>query len=126
MEINTRTTQNRKNMAINPRAKGHSYELVIRDWFRDLGWSKAVSSRSESKNKDDQGIDLCFTDPFSIQAKAVENLGSIHKVLAKMPQDDNYNIVFHKKNRQGTIVAMGIDDFKEIIQMLITNQIIKP
>jgi len=113
-------------MTINARKKGHGYELAIRDFFKDLGYNKAVSSRSESKNKDDQGIDLCFTDPFNIQAKAVEKLGSIHDILSRMPVDDNYNLVFHKRNRKGTIVAMTIEDFKEIMQMLITNQIIKP
>lgn len=113
-------------MAINPRVKGHAYEIQIRNWFRELGWTRSVSSRSESKNKDDQGIDLCFTDPFSVQAKAVEKLGSIHDVLARMPQDENYNIVFHKKNRKGTIVAMTIEDFKELLEMLINNKIIKP
>jgi len=41
-----------------------------------------------------------------------------------MPQDTNYNLVFHKKNRQGTIVAMSIEDFKEIIEMLTQNKII--
>jgi hypothetical protein len=111
-------------MTINARKKGHGYELQIRDWFRELGWNKAVSSRSESKNKDDQGIDLCFTDPFSVQAKAVEKLGSLHDVLAKMPNDSNYNLVFHKKNRKGTIVAMTIEDFRELLEMLITNKII--
>jgi hypothetical protein len=40
-------------MAINPRVKGHAFELKIRDFFRELGWTKSVSSRSESKNKDD-------------------------------------------------------------------------
>lgn len=111
-------------MAINPRKKGHSYELQIRDWFRELGWDKAVSSRSESKNKDDQGVDLCYTDPFNIQAKAVEKLGSLHDILARMPKDSNYNLVFHKRNRKGTIVAMTLEDFKEIIQMLTINKII--
>jgi hypothetical protein len=113
-------------MAINPRKKGHAYELDIRDWFRELGWNRAVSSRSESKNKDDQGIDLCYTDPFNVQAKAVEKLGSLHDVLARMPKDTNYNVVFHKKNRKGTIVAMTIEDFKEIVEMLISHQILKP
>lgn len=113
-------------MAINPRKKGHSYELTIRDWFRELGWTNAVSSRSESKNKDDQGVDLCYTDPFYIQAKAVEKLGSLHDILARMPKGSHYNLVFHKKNRKGTIVAMTIEDFRELLQMLITNQIIKP
>lgn len=112
-------------MAINPRTKGHKYELDIRDWFRELGWERAVSSRSESKNKDDQGIDLCYTDPFNVQAKAVEKLGSIHDVLAKMPNDSNYNVVFHKKNRKGTIVAMTIEDFKELLESLIKNGIVK-
>jgi hypothetical protein len=113
-------------MPINSRHKGNNYELQIRDWFKDLGWTKAVSSRSESKNKDDQGIDLCYTEPFSIQAKAVEKLGSIHDILARMPKDDNYNLVFHKRNRKGTIVAMTLEDFKELLEMLIQNQIIKP
>jgi hypothetical protein len=113
-------------MAINPRVKGHSFELKIRDWFRELGWYKSVSSRSESKNKDDQGVDLCYTDPFNIQAKAVEKLGSIHDILERMPKDENYNLVFHKRNRKGTIVAMTIEDFKELLEMLINNQIIKP
>jgi len=113
-------------MAINPRVKGHAFELRIRDWFRELGWDKAVSSRSESKNKDDQGIDLCYTDPFHIQAKAVEKLGSIHDILERMPKGPHYNLVFHKRNRKGTIVAMTIEDFKELLQMLIQNQIIKP
>jgi len=109
---------------INARKKGHAFELQIRDVFKELGWDKAVSSRSESKNKDDQGIDLCFTDPFSVQCKAVENLGSLHKILAAMPDDSNYNVVFHKRSRQGVIVAMTLDDFKELIQMLKSNKII--
>lgn len=113
-------------MPINSRQKGATYELQIRDWFRELGWTECVSSRSESKRKDDQGIDLCYTDPFNCQMKAVEKLGSIHDILAKMPKDKNYNLVFHKKNRKGTIVAMTLEDFKEIVQMLITNQILKP
>lgn len=113
-------------MALNARNKGHAYELWVRDFFRRLGWTRAVSSRSESKNKDDQGIDLCFTDPFNIQCKAVEKLGSLHDVLNSMPNDENYNLVFHKRNRKGTIVAMKLEDFEELIEMLIKNQIINP
>jgi len=110
---------------INARKKGHAYELDIRDWFKELGWKDAVSSRSESKNMDDKGVDLCYTPPFNCQMKAVEKLGSIHDILAKMPNDSNYNLVFHKKNRKGTIVAMTLEDFREIVQMLISNKIIK-
>jgi signal recognition particle GTPase len=108
------------------RVKGHSFERDMVKFFRDLGFEKCNTSRFESKMKDDQGIDLTNTDPLSVQCKAVEKLGSMHDILDSMPKDTNWNIVLHKKNRKGTIVAMDIEDFREIIQSLITNQIIKP
>ena len=95
---------------INARKKGHTFELAIRDVFKDLGYIDCVSSRSESKNLDDKGVDLCYTGPFHVQCKAVENLGSIHKILAAMPKE-KLNLVFHKRNRQGVIVAMELDTF---------------
>ena len=109
---------------INPRKKGHTYELQIHDLFKKLGWPDCVTSRLESKRADDAGVDLCFTDPFNIQAKAVENLGSIHKVLEHMPNDNKFNVVFHKRNRQGTIVAMSQEDFERIIILLKQNNLI--
>lgn len=111
---------------INSRKKGHTYELDIRDMFRRMGWERAVSSRAESKSKDDQKVDLCFTDPFNCQMKAVEKLGSLHDILESMPKDENYNLVFHKRNHKGTVVSMKLEDFQELLQMLISNQIIKP
>jgi hypothetical protein len=107
-------------MSIKAKAKGNNYELQIRDFFIKNGWDKAVTSRLESKSKDDAGIDLCYTDPFNVQCKAVESLGSVHKILDKMPKDQNYNLVFHKRNRQGTIVCMTLEDFEELIMMLKT------
>ena len=109
---------------INPRKKGHAYELQIRDFFIKLGWVDCVTSRLESKRADDAGVDLCFTDPFNVQAKAVENLGSIHVVLDHMPADNKFNVVFHKKNRQGTIVAMRQEDFERIIVLLKSKELI--
>lgn len=106
------------------RVKGHTFEREMAELFRSLGWEKCVTSRAESKNKDDQGIDLCYTDPFNIQLKAIENMGSAHKVLSEMPNDSNYNVVFHKKNRQGVVVSMSLDDFKELIQMLKSNHVL--
>lgn len=99
------------------RIKGHTFERDMAQWFRDLGWDKCVTSRSESKSKDDQGIDLCYTDPYNVQLKAVEKLGSLHDVLAKMPSDSNFNVVFHKRNRKGTIVAMTLADFQRLLTL---------
>lgn len=102
---------------INARKKGHAYELVVRDLFKELGYTECVSSRSESKNLDDKGVDLCYTGPFHVQCKAVENLGSLHKILASMPKE-KMNVVFHKKNRQGTIVAMDVETFLTLARQL--------
>lgn len=107
------------------RIKGHKFELDMVCWFKDLGWEECVTSRSESKRLDDKGVDLCYTKPFNVQLKAVENMGSAHNVLAGMPKDSNYNLVFHKKNRKGVVVSMTLEDFKELIEMLTANKIIK-
>lgn len=96
---------------MNARKKGHDYERLLAQKFRDMGWEKCLTSRLESKLRDDEGVDLTHTEPFNVQAKAVEALGSLHKILAAMPDDGNINLVFHKRNRQGTIVAMTEEDF---------------
>ena len=99
------------------RAKGINYELQIINKFKKKGWTGACSSRSESKRLDDAGVDICFTDPFNVQCKAVENLGSAHATLAKMPDDSNLNVVFHKRNRQGTVVSMSEEDFFTLLDL---------
>jgi hypothetical protein len=108
------------------RVKGHAFERSMAEHFRNLGYTKCRTSRYESKMLDDMDIDLTNTKPFNIQCKAVENLGSAHDVLSAMPNDRNYNVVVHKKNRKGIVVSMTLDDFSEIIQILFINQIIKP
>jgi hypothetical protein len=41
-----------------------------------------------------------------------------------MPNDTNYNIVIHKRNHQASIVAMSMDDFMELVEMLRRNGIL--
>lgn len=112
---------------IKAREKGARFECSLADFFRSLGYSECVTSRSESKRLDDLGVDLCYTDPWQVQAKAVENLGSGHTTLQKMPKTKGkINLLFHKKNYQGTIVSMTQQDFTKILTLLIDNGIIKP
>lgn len=110
-------------MAIkNPRAKGAKYELDIARRFNSTGWN-CVTSRSESKRTDDSGVDLCYTDPFQVQAKATEVAPNYHTVLASMPQSKRrINLLFHKRNRKGSIVAMTEDDFFRIVNMLFESE----
>lgn len=122
---------------INARAKGHSYELSVAKLFREeLGYSSCVSSRSESKRLDALKVDLCYTAPFFIQCKAVEKLGCVHDILSSMPKTKSnsekhlkgykYNVVFHKKNRKGSIVCMSMDDFIDIVKSMVNHGIINP
>lgn len=108
------------------RVKGHAFERQMAEHFRKLGYASCKTSRYESKMLDDMDVDLTNTPPFNVQCKAVENLGSAHDTLSAMPKDSNYNIVIHKRNRKGVIVSMTLDDFDEIIKMLLFNQILKP
>lgn len=96
---------------INGRKKGHDFERKLAQTFREKGWEECLTARLESKRVDDSGVDLCFTKPFNVQAKNMQNLGSAHKTLARMPKDGNINLVFHKKTREGVIVCMTEEDF---------------
>jgi hypothetical protein len=108
------------------RTKGHAYERQIAKVFNNLGYN-CVTSRSESRRTDDAGIDLCYTEPFAVQCKAWESAPSYHKVLASMPQKKgSYNLLFHKRNNQGSVVVLKEEDFLELLEMLIQNKIISP
>lgn len=111
-------------MASKGKIKGSNYELQIAKFFKELGYANCRTSRLESKFKDDQGIDLCNTGNWQIQCKAVERLEPYHNILARMPDGDN--LVFHKRNRAGTVVAMTEDTFKKILLLLIDSGSIKP
>lgn len=110
----------------NSKKKGNAYELKIAHEFIEMGWGRCVSSRSESKRMDDKGVDLCYTEPFYIQAKAWESAPSYHKVLDEMPDGNNYNLLFHKRNRKGEVVVMKKEVFYEILQKLIKAKVICP
>lgn len=101
---------------INSRTKGHAYERKIRLELQELGYIHCQTSRNENRILDSLGVDLTNTNPFNIQCKAVEKLGSYHKILEDMPKDSNYNVVMHKKNNQGETVTMSKADFYEIIE----------
>jgi hypothetical protein len=100
---------------VNGRKKGHSFELAVAERFRDAGFPDCVTSRSESKRMDDLGVDLMYTNPWLVQCKAVERLGSVHDVLARMP-NNGLRVVFHKKNRKGVTVTMTETDFWRIVE----------
>ena len=112
----TETEGSKGKRKINSRKKGHGFELSTIDKFKALGW-ECVSSRSESKRLDDAKVDLCYTDPFQVQCKAVETAPNMHTLLKSMPQNEKLNVVFHKRNHKGVTVTMTEDDFFALVKL---------
>lgn len=108
----------------NSKAKGNRFELEARKLFKAMGWESCETSRLMSKAMDDAGVDLVNTAPFNIQCKHVEGNVKTHEILLHMPDDSNYNLLFHKRNNKGVVVSMTLEDFKELLGMLIVNGII--
>ena len=109
------------------RRKGHDYERKIRLEFRQYGWIYCQTSRYASKLIDDNKIDLVATDPFAIQCKSTANNPSYHKIIDQMKTNKpQYKLIFHKKPNNDEYVIMKKNDFYEIMEMLIDNQIINP
>jgi len=109
---------------INSREKGKRFELAIAKLWMEIMGGEVERTSFASKKMDDMGVDLTDTDPFFVQCKAVERSLDVHSILDRMPQDTNYNIVIHKRNQQGSVVAMHLSDFMEIIQMLRRNGVL--
>lgn len=93
---------------INARQKGVAYEIAIMNELKEF-FPQCATSRNESKVMDDLKVDFVHTGDFHIQAKAVEGVVQYHTLLTEMPKGKN--IIFHKKNRKGTVVVMTSDVF---------------
>lgn len=106
------------------RTKGHNFERQVAKEMRGLGFNDCETSRYANRKLDDACVDLTETGCFSIQCKAYKNQPNFRTELDKMPEDSNYNLVFHKAPRKRDLVVMYKEDFYEIIQMLKSEKLI--
>lgn len=72
------------------RQSGHSWERTCAQQLREIGFPHVVSSRSESRSRDDQKIDLINKDegtngrlPYNIQCKNTCQLVPYHEILTR-------------------------------------------
>ena len=101
-------------MTINSRQKGVQFEIKIINELKEIGY-KAVSSRAESKNMDDKGVDIIDNTEYYFQCKAVEQMKqSYHDILKGMPKE-KVPIVLHKRNNKGTVAVMDWEVFKKLM-----------
>jgi hypothetical protein len=107
---------------MNARNKGNAYERAIRKELRERFYPNCETSRYGSKYADDVlKTDLINTGFLSIQCKATEKAPNFQEVLSTMPNDDKYNLIFHKRNRMGEVVVMSKCDFYELLAMIKNN-----
>ena len=114
----------------NVRRIGHNYERKIAKELRDLGFSRASTSRATSRIMDDAKIDINGVT-YNIQCKAVKTGLNVFLVLDEMdktipilvPEREDYiNIVFHKKERN-EVVVLRKEDWYLIVKNLLENGI---
>lgn len=115
------------------RRAGHMWERQLAETFRQLGFPHVVTTRSESRSRDAQKIDLMNREegvygrfPFNIQAKTTTNHVKYAKLLAEMPTTEGVmNIVIHKQTEKvgtrfqpvGMYAILYFDDFKSLINV---------
>lgn len=109
---------------MNARNAGHQYERDIVKRWQAMGFD-AKTSRYANRERDDAGVDLVGTDPVSIQAKRWKSAPAYHEVLARMPDDGNYNVIYHKRPHKGEVVVMRVEDFEELVGQLVKEGIWK-
>lgn len=99
-------------MANRNRTAGHSWERKCCQYMQDIGFTKACTSRSESRNRDNQKVDLCFTEPYNIQSKCKRGKVDYHKILSEMPdEEDNINVIYHKMVEKSGSRFMPVEEY---------------
>jgi len=105
-------------MSINSKIKGSQFERHMAAILRAELWPECFTSRfMGSPWLDYNGVDLIGTPGYNIQLKAVERLSpGYHEILAGMLKNKNTNIIIHKKNNKGAIVAMELSSFIKLVK----------
>lgn len=113
------------------RGVGHSFERNVALKLREIGFPHVVTSRSESRNRDNDGIDLINKNelvngrlPYNIQCKSMVGRVPYQKLLKELPTGTGaMNVVFHQftEKRGGQFYAVGhyaIVDMEEFLKMV--------
>lgn len=116
------------------RSAGNGWERELAELFRTFGFPHVVTTRSESRSRDAQKIDLMNRDervngrfPYNIQAKNTTNHLKYGKVMAEMATTPGIiNVILHKQTeKSGTrfickdkFAILKMDDFINIVKRL--------
>ena len=108
-------------------------KTVGSQWERDSAnllrpvFPDACTSRSESRNRDNEKVDLCNTGFLNVQNKCYSKPLKYDEVLDEMPvEEGQMNVIFDRQTRKhptsgrfmkkGEYVHMHLEDFVELIK----------
>lgn len=118
------------------REAGLEFERYRAEQYRALGYPNAVTTRSESKSRDDQKIDIMNRDewqngrlPYNEQCKCTTGTLPYAKLLSELPSVPGViNVVTHRQTKkmtegrfkgkfliQGEYAIMSLDDFNTLV-----------
>lgn len=112
---------------------GHSWERESAEEFREIGFDHVVTSRSESRGRDAQKIDLMNKDelvngrlPYDVQCKSLSKACPYPKFLSEIEKTEGViPVVVHKQTKlnaagrfmtQGKYAIMYLSDFYTIVR----------
>lgn len=114
----------RARQAKRSKTKGSSFELEVVNKLKEIGYIGCVSARSESRNADDNKIDIVDTTgelPVYVQCKYTANTPSYYNIKAECSATDKPFVVFWKKAMSdgsispGTLVMCPAEYFYQLI-----------
>lgn len=116
------------------RSAGHSFELAVVKHMKEHGFPHVVTSRSESRSRDNEGTDLINSKesingrlPYNIQCKNVCSPLKYPPILAGMHKTPGVtNVIFHKCTKRsatnfipvGNYAILDMEDFLKLISEL--------
>jgi len=109
---------------MNNRRRGIKWELDSIKAIKHL-FPKAVSSRAESRIRDAEKVDICYTGKFNIQCKLTNARIKYDRILKEMPEEKGQiNVIFHKFTRKsgknfvplGKYAILNLEDFIKLIE----------
>lgn len=101
---------------MNSKIKGNAFErecaFRLREVFPDCRTSRFMGRLFDDRN----GIDLTGTPGYHFQCKAMERTPPYHTILKNMPQGSKTNVVIHKRNNEGCVVILTLEDFMNLLK----------
>jgi hypothetical protein len=123
------------------RTAGHNFEAWLAKVFRWIGFQHVITTRSGSRLRDSQKIDLMNSDeslcgrlPYNVQAKNVIDRVKYDKLLEELPRINGIiNVVVHNRTEKlgtrfvtkGQYAILTLDDFLLLVQQRDERRIAK-